>query len=47
MFIKLAVEANALYIVTGNSQDFVLSEFRGIMIRNPKAFYEEWTSQNE
>lgn len=45
-FIELAVEAIANYIVTGNTNDFIIQEFRGIKIYTPKQFYEEWT-QNE
>jgi hypothetical protein len=45
-FIELAVEAFASYIVSGNTNDFIISEFRGIKIYTPKQFYEEWT-QNE
>lgn len=45
-FIELAVEASASYIVTGNSSDFIITEFRGIKIYTPKQFYEEWT-QNQ
>ncbi|MCB9033096.1 MAG: putative toxin-antitoxin system toxin component, PIN family [Chitinophagales bacterium] len=41
-FIELAVEANANYIVTGNTNDFIITEFRGIKIYTPKQFYEEW-----
>ncbi len=42
MFIELAVEADASYIVTGNTQHFIMQEFRGILILSPKEFYEEW-----
>ena len=42
MFIELAVEANANYIVSGNTNDFTFKEFRGISILTPKEFYEEW-----
>lgn len=42
MFIELAIEADASYIVTGNTHDFILQEFRGILILSPKEFYEEW-----
>lgn len=44
-FIELAVEADAGYIVTGNTNDFTIKEFRGIRIYTPKEYYDEWTSQ--
>lgn len=46
MFIELAVESDANYIVTGNTNDFIIREFRGIFILNPKEFYEEWLNEN-
>lgn len=45
-FLELAVEADAGYIVTGNRNHFVLTEFRAIKIYTPKEFYEEWMSFN-
>ena len=39
-FIELAVEAEASHLVTGNSNDFVIKEYRGISICSPKEFYE-------
>lgn len=42
-FLELAVEAEASYIVTGNTKDFPMKEFRGIQIYTPKEFYEAWT----
>ncbi len=39
-FIELAVEANAAYIVTGNSNDFIIKSYKGILICSPKEFYE-------
>ncbi|MDB4900746.1 MAG: putative toxin-antitoxin system toxin component, family [Mucilaginibacter sp.] len=39
-FIELAVEAQAAYIVTGNSNDFILKSYEGISICSPKEFYE-------
>lgn len=39
-FIELAVEAEASYLITGNSNDFVIKEYRGISICSPKEFYE-------
>ncbi len=44
-FLELAVAAQASYIVTGNTKDFPMSEFRGIKICTPKAFYEDWVNQ--
>jgi uncharacterized protein len=41
-FIELAVEAEAQYIVTGNTNDFLIKEFREILILTPKEFYEDW-----
>ncbi|MHB1688587.1 MAG: hypothetical protein ACYCVH_14635 [Ignavibacteriaceae bacterium] len=46
-FIELAVEVDAGYIVTGNTNDFTLKEFRGIKIYTPKEYYDELTSQIE
>lgn len=42
--LELAVAAQAIAIVTGNSRDFTFEEFRGIKIQSPKDFYEEHTS---
>jgi putative PIN family toxin of toxin-antitoxin system len=42
-FIELAVEAQAAYIVTGNSNDFVIKTYQGISIYSPKEFYEYLT----
>lgn len=42
-FLELAVAADASYVVTGNTKDFPMSEFRGINICTPKEFYEIWT----
>jgi putative PIN family toxin of toxin-antitoxin system len=39
-FIELAVEAEAAYIVTGNSNDFTIKTYQGISICSPKEFYE-------
>lgn len=41
-FIELAVEAQANYIVTGNTKDFIFTEFRDIKIYTPKEFYDKW-----
>lgn len=46
MFLELAVEANANYLVSGNTRDFTMKEFRGISILTPKEFYEEWQEMN-
>lgn len=43
-FLELAAEANAGYVVTGNTNDFLMTEFRDIKIYTPKQFYEEWMS---
>jgi len=40
----LAIAAKARVIVTGNTNDFSFTEFRGIIIQTPKAFYEEFFS---
>ncbi len=40
MFLELALEANADYIITGNSNDFTLYKFEGTKILSPKSFYE-------
>lgn len=45
-FIELAIEASAQYIVTGNTNDFIISEFRGIKIYTPKQYYENWLLEN-
>jgi putative PIN family toxin of toxin-antitoxin system len=42
-FIELAVEAEAAYIVTGNSNDFILKTYEGITICSPKEFFEYQT----
>ena len=39
-FIELAVEAEAAYIVTGNSNDFIIKTYQGSSICSPKEFYE-------
>lgn len=38
--LELAVEANAQFLVTGNTRDFTFSEFQGVRIVNPKEFVE-------
>jgi putative PIN family toxin of toxin-antitoxin system len=43
-FIELAVEADAAYIVTGNSNDFVIKIYNEISICSPKEFYENQIS---
>jgi len=42
-FIELAVEAQAAYIVTGNSNDFIIKIYQGISICSPREFYEYHT----
>jgi len=39
-FIELAVEAQAEYLVTGNSNDFTIKTYMGVSICSPKEFYE-------
>ncbi len=40
--LEVAVAAKARVIVTGNTNDFVFSEYREIVIQTPKEFYEEF-----
>ena len=40
--LEVAVAAKARVIVTGNTNDFVFSEYRGIVIQTPKEFYDEF-----
>ncbi len=40
--LEVAVAAEAKAIVTGNTNHFNFKEFRGIQIKSPKDFYEEW-----
>lgn len=40
--LEIAVAADAFAIVTGNIHHFGFEEFRGILIKSPKDFYEEW-----
>ncbi len=40
--LEIAVAADAFAIVTGNTHHFGFEEFRGIQIKSPKDFYEEW-----
>ena len=41
-FLELALEADALCIITGNSKDLDFEEFEGIKIFSPRDFYEWW-----
>jgi len=41
--LEIAAAADAIAIVTGNKHHFNFEEFRGIQIKSPKEFYEEWT----
>lgn len=43
--LEVAVASNAHAIVTGNTNDFDFEEFRGIKIKSPKDFYEEWAGE--
>lgn len=38
--LELAETCEADYIVTGNTTDFTMSEYKGTKIRSPKAFFE-------
>lgn len=40
--LELAVAAQAVAIVTGNSTDFTFASYRGISIVPPKVFYEQY-----
>lgn len=40
IFLDAAYEANADYIITGNHNDFSITEFKGTKIISPKMFYE-------
>jgi uncharacterized protein len=40
--LEAAFAARARVIVTGNSNDFSFSAFRGILIQTPREFYEEF-----
>lgn len=41
-FLELAVEAEALCIITGNTKDFDFEEYEEIKIFSPRDFYEWW-----
>jgi len=42
--LEAAIAAKARVIVSGNTNDFSFTEFRGIIIQTPKAFYKEFFS---
>ena len=39
-FLELAYESKADFIITGNTNDFTMSDFKGIIIINPKDFWD-------
>lgn len=41
-FLDLAYESNADFIITGNTNDFTMSEFNGTKIVNPKDFWDNF-----
>ena len=38
--LELAYESNADFIITGNTNDFTMSDFHGTKIINPKDFWD-------
>ncbi len=38
-FLELAMEAQADYLITGNSNDFIMQEFAGIKIVSPRQYW--------
>ncbi|MCF8371824.1 MAG: hypothetical protein K9H64_09390 [Bacteroidales bacterium] len=40
--LDLAIESKADYLITGNSNDFTMSEFKGTKIVNPKDYWEKY-----
>ena len=40
VILELAYESKADYIITGNTNDFTLSEFKGTKIISPKDYWE-------
>ncbi len=45
--LEAAVAADVHAVVTGNTNDFDFESFRGIKIKSPKVFYEEWVGHNK
>ena len=39
-FLELAYESKADFIITGNTNDFTMSDFNGTIIINPKDFWD-------
>ena len=39
-FLELAYESKADFIITGNTNDFTMSDFNGTLIINPKDFWD-------
>jgi len=42
-FLELAFESKADFIITGNSNDFTMSDFKGTKIISPKEYYENFS----
>ena len=42
MLLELALEAKADFIITGNTNDFVMSEFKGTKIVTPKEYWDNY-----
>ena len=40
MILELAEECSANFIITGNSNDFIFSEYKQTKILSPKAYWE-------
>lgn len=45
-FLELAYAAKADYIITGNHNDFNITEFEGTKVISPKKFYELYQTNN-
>jgi len=44
MILELAVECSANFIITGNSNDFIFSEYKQTKILSPKEYWENHAS---
>lgn len=42
-FLELAFESKADFLITGNSSDFTMSDFKGTKIISPKEYYENFS----
>ena len=42
-FLELAFESKADFIITGNTNDFTMSNFKGTKIINPKDFWDNFS----